>query len=394
MSQVVRGRWTPADRRAAFYRYVPFDVPEGTDGVRIQLGYDRSRAVLDLGLFDPDGFRGYSGSARTEAVVTVAGATPGYLPGRVPAGTWQLLLGLYEIPEDGAGFEVAIDLGTHARPPTPAPLPPLAPPPPGRVLPAGAGRRWVAGDLHAHTVHSDGALTTHELANEARARGLDYLAVTDHNTVSHHRELPEASRWSGVTLLPGQEVTQPNGHANVLGDAGWVDFRRPADDWLVHAEQAGALFAVNHPVCPGQAWRHPLDGTAHLVEVWHPTWDRRATAPLTFWRARGGVPIGGSDYHRPGRGRRPGEPTTWVEAAAGDVLAGLRAGRVAISADPTAPVVIRLDNELLVDGGDGTSLVDEVGWRRPVTAGRQRFSPGTGAHRLVAADGRVIALTP
>ena len=29
-----------------------------------------------------------------------------------------------------------------------------------------------------------------------------------------------------MTLLPGQEVTTAHGHAGVLGDTGWIDFRR------------------------------------------------------------------------------------------------------------------------------------------------------------------------
>ena len=75
---------------------MPFDVPAGTEGVRVQLDYDRRRAVLDLGLFDPEGSRGSSGAAPTEATVSVTGATPASPPGRGPAGTWQILLGLYD----------------------------------------------------------------------------------------------------------------------------------------------------------------------------------------------------------------------------------------------------------------------------------------------------------
>ena len=50
----------------------------------------------------------------------------------------------------------------------------------------GAGHEWLAGDFHSHTVHSDGSLEVVELAALAAERGLDLLAVTDHNTISHH----------------------------------------------------------------------------------------------------------------------------------------------------------------------------------------------------------------
>ena len=69
---------------------------------------------------------------------------------------------------------------------------------------AGPGPRWWAGDLHTHTVHSDGVLTVAELARLARGNGLDFIAVTDHNTVSHHPELAAASRRYGITLIPAR----------------------------------------------------------------------------------------------------------------------------------------------------------------------------------------------
>ncbi|MBA2528484.1 MAG: PHP domain-containing protein, partial [Euzebyales bacterium] len=90
-----RGRCTPEDRARSIYSYVGFDVPPGTPAVSLKLLYDTASAVLDLGLFDADGFRGYSGGARDSVVVTRTAATPGYLPGPLPAGEWRVLLGLH-----------------------------------------------------------------------------------------------------------------------------------------------------------------------------------------------------------------------------------------------------------------------------------------------------------
>src|SRR5207302_84344 len=82
-------------------------------------------------------------------------------------------------------------------------------------------------------------LTVPELAALAARRGLDFLAVTDHNTVSHHAELAAAARRYGIILLPGQEVTTDGGHAGALGDVGWIDFREEPDAWLDATEAAG-----------------------------------------------------------------------------------------------------------------------------------------------------------
>ena len=45
-------------------------------------------------------------------------------------------------------------------------------------------------DLHLHSRVSDGSFTIAELAEEAARRGLDAIAVTDHDTLSHLRQIP------------------------------------------------------------------------------------------------------------------------------------------------------------------------------------------------------------
>ncbi len=287
------------------------------------------------------------------------------------------MIGLYKIPPGGVSYRLtaqatpfAADLVPAAPPPPPGP----ADRPPRRDLPAGDGRRWLAGDLHAHTVHSDGGLTVSELAALAAGRGLDFLAVTDHNTVSHHAELAAASRRYRITLLPGQEVTTDLGHAGALGDVGWIDFRREPDDWLDATEARGGLLSVNHPFAGPISWARPMRRRPPLLEVWHPSWlDLRWTIPLSWWLAwdPAAIPVGGSDWHQPGSDAPPGRPTTWVECAGeepADVIEGLRAGRVAISADRDGPVLLRHDGDLVAVGADGR--------RWPARTGRM---PGSGA---------------
>ena len=98
--------------------------------------------------------------------------------------------------------------------------------------------------------------------------------------------------------------------------------------------------------------------------MWHSTWDRRDPTALDDWPAFGRSPIGGSDFHRPGQGIEPGSPTTWVECAersVDGVLDALRHGRIAISAAPDAPVVLRDGDELVTIDADGCELVEADG---------------------------------
>ncbi|WP_242889796.1 CehA/McbA family metallohydrolase [Actinomadura litoris] len=395
------GRWSLEDRLERGLRELPFEVPPGTASLTVELAFDGG--VIDLGCHGPDGFRGWSGGARRRYTVTPDWATPGYLPGELEPGLWHVWLGLHRVPPGGVPYEVAV---TTSPVPLPKPeaetLAPRPERPPARDLPAPAGWRWLAGDLHAHTVHSDGTLTVDELAGRAAARGLDFLAVTDHNTVSHHPELPAAGAHAGVVLVLGQEVTTDLGHANVFGDTGWVDFRRPSADWARRAADRGGVMSINHPLSGDCAWRRPLPEADRppLVEIWHSSWwDRTWGAPLAWtdlWLPGGAVPVGGSDFHDPAQHKILGEPTTWVlaeDASADGVVAALRSGRTSVSSGPRAPVLLRVEDDLVALDADGTVLVGPGG-RRVAIRGDHVAVPAKdpGMHRLETHTNEVIAL--
>ena len=94
-------------------------------------------------------------------------------------------------------------------------------------------------------------------AQAAAARGLDFIAVTDHNTVSQDQALRELQPYfDRLLLIPGMELTTFHGHANLLGVSRPLDFRAVTDDaqgfdrLLAAAERAGGLVAINHPALP------------------------------------------------------------------------------------------------------------------------------------------------
>lgn len=397
------------------YVRVPFDVPAGTESLEVRISYDSEAAVIDLGCEGAAGWRGWSGGARTAYVIRSDDATPGYLPGRPEEGEWNVILGVHRLSAGGADITVEISLpaesgidhGPDAAPVTGVPRGST------RNLPAPAGLRWFAGDFHAHTLHSDGRESISGLAALGVRAGLDFLAVTDHNTTSHHAHLPGIGAQHAITLLPGQEVTTHRGHANAFGDIGWIDFRRPAQEWVDEVERRGGVLSVNHPISGDCSWLHPLERTPRAIELWHSTWYREliATSPLAFHERwdQDAVLLGGADFHMQSQGIGPGTPTTWVaaeDASPEAILAGVAAGRTAIMGGVTvrdglsapdlftAPVLLRIDDELLAIDADGLILVDGAGERRSVHGDRVAFPAerSAGPHYLLHPDRSIAAL--
>jgi predicted metal-dependent phosphoesterase TrpH len=308
---------------------VPFDVPPGTEEVAVSCtveGVPFAGKLVDLGLRDPERVRGWSGGARDCYTVRREWATPGYLPGALPPGRWAVIVASNRIPPQGCRVAVTVRC-------TPERL------------------RWLKGDLHMHTVHSDGAYEPADVVRLAQAAGLDFIATTDHNTVSHNYAFP---RDAQIVRIPGLELTTFGGHANLLGVAEPVsDFRvsSTADvrARFAEARQRGAKIVLNHPfhVCdsPGCHWDWGWDVDFDWYEVWNGPWRPVNLEALAWWqeqlvRGRRLVAVGGSDTHRPDPYTGHGKPTTWVWAAAATapaILDAIGQGHVFISQLPEGP---------------------------------------------------------
>jgi hypothetical protein len=406
MNITLEGHFEPGDKAASDYCLLPFAVPAGTQRIEVRYTFDRDVGnILDLGMFDPrgadfmqaEGFRGWSGSDRDHVILTAASATPGYLPGPLMPGIWQVILGLYKIAPGGCAYRVDIAL---ADVPGELPGPPL--PEERPTVRRRSGPAWFKGDWQSHTYHSDGGATVAELGEVARRRGLDFVAVTDHNTVSHHPYL-RAHNDPNLLLIPGQEVTTYYGHANVWGLDRWLDFRcrSDADIARVIAEvhRRGLLFSVNHPKPDGPAWEYGSDLPVDCMEVWQGLWPAGNEASLALWerllrQGRRIVAVGGSDKHQESLGGSPrnpwllGQPTTFVYAEAltsEAILAGVRAGHVFISADVAMPRLF-----LTASLGDRTAMMgDQLAGHEPAVV-RCQVTEGRGTMlRLVGAQGQL-----
>jgi hypothetical protein len=391
------------DRARSPYVDVPFEVPGGVGSIEIRLEVESDGdARIDLGCRGPAGWRGWSGTARRRVVIGARAATWGYTPGEPEEGFWHVVLGLHQIPACGADVVVTVTApGGAVEPDPPSPPPPSrGRRPASRVLPAPTGLSWFAGDFHAHTLHSDGALSIDEVAALAADEGLDFIALTEHNTTSHHRLLPTASARYGVSLIPGQEVTTGRGHANAIGAMPWVDFREHPDAWSAHVREYGGFLSVNHPVSGDCAWQWSLSEPPTHAELLHSTWlaDPVSAASWAWWSLSGARhPIGGSDFHRLGAGVVPGRPVTWVAAedsAPEAIVAAAAAGRTALALAPDAPALVRDDEGVVAVGADGCIYADADGRRKVVHGERVRLAETSSVARLETPERMIVAVLP
>jgi hypothetical protein len=134
-----------------------------------------------------------------------------------------------------------------------------------------AGRRWYQGDFHVHSLHSDDARATiEEDVALAHGRGLDFINLTDHNTIAQHAVIAAAQPHWPVLVLHGSEITTHTGHGGAVGIHAAVDARlghqgRTMRDIIDDVVAQGGAFIVNHPMldlgrlCIGCGWKHTED---------------------------------------------------------------------------------------------------------------------------------------
>lgn len=73
-------------------------------------------------------------------------------------------------------------------------------------------------DLHTHTTASDGQYTPSELVTLAKKRGLDILAITDHDTIAGVDEAAAAGEALGLHVIRGVELSAKEYHNfHILG---------------------------------------------------------------------------------------------------------------------------------------------------------------------------------
>src|SRR5579871_1701979 len=332
---ILTGAITRADHQT--YKEVAFTVPEGVARLTVEFAYStrEQQTVIDLGIFDGERFRGWSGGNKSAFTLSATDATPSFLPGPIQPGRWFLLLGVPNIREGvRSEFTARIYFGRTDAPPL------------------RSGEAWYRGDLHTHTGHSDGSCSSqsgarvpcpvYKTVQAAADRGLDFIAITDHNTTSQFDDLRELQPYfDRLLLIPGREITTFHGHANVFGPVDFMDFR-------LGVAALHGLISINHPMAPtgeacmGCGWTVANTDFRHIdaIEAVNGGVTDGPYSGIPFWedllnRGFRLTAVGGSDNHDAGKSLdQPGSvgyPETVVHAAELSqraILDGIRAGHV------------------------------------------------------------------
>jgi hypothetical protein len=421
---ILRGALTGVDNQT--WRLVPFEVPSGTTRLTVDFDYTTRdlRTTIDIGLLGPDGFRGqdgfrgWSGGNKRSFTISGTDATPSYLPGPIRSGQWNLLLGIPNIRQDShAQYTASVRFEREATGQAAAQS--------GPTLRAQAG--WYRGDLHMHTAHSDGTCLSRRqqrvpcplflTARTASERGLDFIAITDHNTISHADAIRELQPYfDDLLLIPGREITTFHGHANLFGSVAMLDFRvgsAEVPDWnalLTNLEHTGSgVLSINHPVrpsgeqCMGCGWT-PQGGIDYAriqaVEIVNGLDVDTPWSGIGFWQhlldqGYKLTALGGSDNHdalQPGA-NTIGTPTTVIyadELSQSGIVAAIRRGRVFVDVAGTCDRALDLT-------ATADRQIAHMGDALAVPAGANVHFEGTvngvaGGEVEVILDGRRVSL--
>jgi len=137
--------------------------------------------------------------------------------------------------------------------------------------------RDYAGVIHVHTRYSDGSGTIDDILKAARKTNVDFLVVTDHNTLRVKEEGLEG--WYNETLLlAGQEITSRRNHYLALGIDKEIEVdSKPPSVYVEEVRKQGGLGFIAHPCCRKKR------SIPFIRERSWTAWDVRGFTGLELW---------------------------------------------------------------------------------------------------------------
>lgn len=339
------------------YHPFPFDVPEGITNIHLDFEYTPHRATgrihanqINVSVDDPEGPRG-QWNFMQRCDLNGVQSSPGMRTANIQAGRWTAIVESHRILGlDTVNYTLTVTLSSAPLTLTASPYQDVR-----RVASLQPG--WYRGDLHAHTIHSDGSWDVPEFTRYMRSHGLDFVTLSDHNTVTglnQHRSQTE----DGFLAMGGMELSTLNGHMLALGGNAFYEWRleiTPGMDINRIMQQVidrDEMLIIAHPMspdepfCSGCMWlfEDARPGVALGVEVWngyhwHP-FNEDGLQQYYAWLNLGHrlVATAGSDNHGPepiAEGGYAGYNVVYAEQLSeAAILAAVRRGHSYVSVGP------------------------------------------------------------
>ncbi len=122
-------------------------------------------------------------------------------------------------------------------------------------------------DLHIHTYYSyDSNALPKDIVDSAIEKGIDCLAITDHDEVEGANEVIEYARGKSILIIPGIEVKSRDG--DILG----LNIRNPipknlsAEQTIEKIKEQGGLAIIAHPFGDWHPFKRDLTDLVDIID--------------------------------------------------------------------------------------------------------------------------------
>lgn len=121
-------------------------------------------------------------------------------------------------------------------------------------------------DLHVHTRYSyDSTITLDEIVAYSQKRGLDGVAITDHDVVEGALKLVQ--KVKELVVIPGVEVTTSRGHVLALNITRPIPTELSPLETIQMIHEAGGIAVAAHPTVFYKGLKGQINSNFDAVEV-------------------------------------------------------------------------------------------------------------------------------
>ena len=203
----------------------------------------------------------------------------------------------------------------------------------------------VKADLHVHTTYSnDSVITPKELILYSKKRGLNAVAVTDHNQIDGALKI---AKETDFLIIPGIEVSSLNGHIVGLNVCELLPKGLSAEETVDRIHKAGGIAIACHPYAlfKGSIGKH-VSANFDAIEVINASsfpFGRTTRKAKQLAQSLNLPQVAGTDAHY---GPVIGQAYTIIESEAGvdAVVEAVQKGRCQPVGSPIS-ILMRLENQ-------------------------------------------------